>query len=286
MTKMKSVLSLGLASAVLFTACNSGSETTEQTTTTETAQTVPAEQKVSNPIFVTEVGNAQDFPNAQLSFGNVTAMPQGDSVKVSFAFNVKNYQLKNQTTDSNSKVCNNSDKGQHIHFILDNKPYVALYEPKHEVVLAKNTEHHLLVFLSRSYHLSLKNKGAAAVMTFKIDGDGKLQKMDNPTTPMVFYSRPKGDYLGKDVDNLLFDFYVWNSSLATDGYKVKANIKGDGVDTTMVVTNWQPYFLKGLPMGKPSITLTLIDKDGNKVNGPETEVTREFNLSRDEPMKP
>lgn len=285
MATLKRVLSFGLASAVLLGACNSSETTEKQETTTE--QAPAAEPAKAGPVELAAVGNAQDFPNAQLSFGNIMAMPQGaDSVKVSFNFNVKNYQLKNQTADSNSTVCNNSDKGQHIHFILDNKPYVALYEPKHEVVLAKNTEHHLLVFLSRSYHLSLKNKGAAAMMTFKIDESGKLQKMDNPITPMVFYSRPKGDYLGKDTENLLFDFYVWNGSLAQDGYKVKANIKGEGLDTTMTITNWQPYFLKNLPMGKPSVTLTLLNKDGNKINGPETEVTREFNLSKEEPMKP
>jgi len=284
MVTIKRVLSLGFASALFLTACNNEEKTETQETTTQ--EQAPVEAKKANPITITEVGNAQDFPNAQLSFGNTSAIPQGDSVKVSFSFNVKNYQLKNQTADSNSKLCNNSDKGQHIHFILDNKPYVALYEPKHEVVLAKGTEHHVLAFLSRSYHLSLKNKDAAALFSFKIDEEGKLQKMENPKTPMVFYSRPKGDYLGKDTENLLFDFYVWNAGLSQDGYKVKANVKGDGLDTTMTITTWQPYFLKGLPMGKPSITLTIVDKDGNKINGPETEVTRQFNLSKDEPMAP
>lgn len=277
------MLSFGMASALLLGACNSSSETTEQQTTAMQEQASAPQPR--HQIDLAGVGNAQDFPNAQLSFGNVTAMPQGDSVKVSFAFNVKNYQLKNQTADSNSKICNNSDKGQHIHFILDNKPYVALYEPKHEAVLAKNTEHHVLVFLSRSYHLSLKNKDAAALLTFKIDEEGKFKKLDNPTTPMVFYSRPKGDYLGKDTENLLFDFYVWNGSLSQDGYKVNAHLQGEGLDSTITITNWQPYFLKNMPMGKPSITLTLVDKNGNKVNGPETEVTRTFNLSKDEPMK-
>jgi hypothetical protein len=280
------VLSLGIASAVLLASCDTSSETTEQHTTTTHEQTGEAAAPAANhQVDLTGIGNAQEFPNAQLSFGNVTATPQGDSVKVNFAFNVKNYQLKNQTADTNSKICNNSAQGQHIHFILDNKPYVALYEPKHETVVAKNTEHHVLVFLSRSYHLSLKNKGAAALYSFKVDENGKLQKLENPKNPMVFYSRPKGDYLGKDTENLLFDFYVWNGGLATDGYHVNANIKGENLDTTITVTNWQPYFLKNMPMGKPSITLSLVDKNGNKVEGPETEVTRTFNLSKDEPMK-
>jgi hypothetical protein len=184
-------------------------------------------------------------------------------------------------------MCNNSDKGQHIHFILDNKPYVALYEPKHEVVVPKGgDEHYLLVFLSRSYHESVKSKGAADIMHFKIDEKGKLQKMEVPKTPMVFYSRPKGDYIGaKNTDNLLLDFYVWNANLSDSSYTVKALLKADGMDTSFTINSWVPRFLKHVPMGKPSITLILCDKDGNRVDGPNTKASREFNLAMDEPIK-
>lgn len=279
---MRKLLPAVIGGFCLLAACNNSGNKQETTTSSDSTATQATAPK--QPIMVTDVGQSPDFPNAQLTIGDVTASPQGDSAKVSFNFNVKNYELKNQTADASSKQCNNSDKGQHIHFILDNKPYVALYEPKHEVVLAKNTEHYLLAFLSRSYHESLKSKGAAAVYHFKIDDKGKLQKMDAPKEPMVFYSRPKGDYLGKDTENLLFDFYVWNTTLTPDGNKVKAHITGDGVDTTITVADWKAMFLKNMPMGKPSITLTLVDKDGNKINGPSSEVTREFNLSKDEPM--
>jgi len=273
---VKRLLPLALGICLLNTSCeNSGN--TENNGTDSTAQRPAVE--------LADIPASPEYPDAQLGINNVKAEKQGnDSAKVSFSFDVKNYELKSQTADATGKNCNNSDKGQHIHFILDNKPYVALYEPKHELVLANNTEHYLLCFLSRSYHESVKSPGAAVVYHFKIDENGKLQKMDNPTTPMVFCSRPKGDYLGKDTENLLFDFYVWNATLGNDGYKVKAHISGDGVDTTMTITDWKAYFLKNMPMGKPNITLTLVDKDGNKVEGPGSEVTREFNLSKDEPM--
>jgi hypothetical protein len=183
-------------------------------------------------------------------------------------------------------MCNNSDKGQHIHFILDNKPYAALYEPKNSVVLAKNSEHYLLVFLARSYHESIKTKGASALLHFKIDDKGKMQKLSSPSEPMVFYSRPKGDYIGKNnTDNLLLDFYVWNGQLNDSTLNIKAQLKANSVDTTFVLKAWKPYMLKNVPLGKPSITLTLTDKDGNKVQGDNTEVTREFNLAADEPIK-
>lgn len=269
-----------LSASLLFTACNSGETKSEGTATDTTA----APKKL--PLEVADVTGSPEFADAQLSIATIQSDLQGkDSAKVSFAFSVKNYELKNQTSDAAGKMCNNSDKGQHIHFILDNKPYVALYEPKTEVVVPKNTEHYLLVFLSRSYHESIKSPGAAAIYHFKIDGKGKLQKMDEPKTPMVFYSRPKGDYVGKaNTDNLLFDFYVWNTRLS-DSVMVKAKIKGDGVDTTMDINTWKAMFLKNMPMGKSTIKLTLVDKNGKKIEGPETEVSREFNLAKDEPMK-
>lgn len=270
-----------VAGLTLLASCQNAGQNTETKTTDSTAVV----QKRA-PLAMTDVTGSPEFPDAQLSFGAVTTEKAGDSAKVSFNFNVKNYELKNQTTDAGNKMCNNSDKGQHIHFILDNKPYVALYEPKYETSLPLNSEHYLLVFLSRSYHESIKSKGAAAIYHFKIDESGKLTKMDEPKTPMIFYSRPKGDYVGKaNTDNLLFDFYVWNTNLSADGYKVKANIKGDGLDTTVMITDWKARFLKNMPMGKSSISLTLMDKDGKQANGPETNVSRDFNLAADEPMK-
>jgi hypothetical protein len=275
---MKNFSALGLSALLLLgtTACqqNTGSENTENT---DTVKTVAA-------VSLADVPASPEFPDASLSLGNVTATPQGDSAKVSFNFNVKNYELKAQTTDAPDKLCSNSKDGQHIHFILDNQPYSALYEPKKEMVLPKNSEHFLVAFLSRSYHQSLKNKGAALLLHFKIDENGKYQKLETPTTPMITYSRPKGDYLGKDAENLLLDFYVWNATLGND-YKVKAQIKSEGLDTTFTLTEWKSYFLKNMPMGKATIQLTLVDKDGNKINSTETEVSRDINLAAEEPMK-
>lgn len=278
MTRQSKYLSLlALPAVMLFASCQENATDKGNTTDSTATQAIPA-------IGVSDVPTSPEFPNAKLAMGNVIATPNGDSTKVSFDFIVSNYELKNQTADASNKQCNNSDKGQHIHFIMDNKPYVALYEPKHEITLANNTEHYLLAFLSRSYHESLKNKEAAVLYHFKIDEKGKLQKLETPTTPMVFYSRPKGNYMGKDTDNLLFDFYVWGATLG-ENYQVKANIHNDNMDTTLSINNWKAMFLHHLPMGTSTIKLTLVDKAGNKVEGPETEVSREFTLAKEEPVK-
>lgn len=262
----------------------SGKGSTEEINDTVEAASI---RPVLEPINLIPVVGSPEFEHAELTLRSANAISIGkDSTKVAFAFDVKNYNLKNQTADAADKQCNNSDKGQHIHFILDNKPYTALYEPKHEVTLAKNTEHYLMCFLSRSYHESIKTKGAAFVYHFKIDENGKLVKLDEPKTPMLFYSRPKGDYMGKDTTNLLFDFYVWNASLGSD-YKVKAiiNNESNGQSKELLIDTWQALFIEHLGTGKASVSISLLDKEGKAVDGPMTNATRNIQLAAQEPLQ-
>ncbi len=266
---------------LMNTSCQqSGNKEAKNTDTTTAKAVLP-------PVALTAVAGSPEFANAQLAIQSVKAIAQGkDSAKVSFDFAVKNYELKGQTADAGNKQCNNSDKGQHIHFIMDNSPYAALYEPKHDVVLPNNTEHYLMCFLSRSYHESVKSKGAAVVYHFKIDEKGNLKKLEEPKTPMLFYSRPKGDYVGKDTANLLLDFYVWNATLGND-YKVKAEIVNEtnGQKKEETISNWQAQFIQNLGTGKAHVALTLVDKDGKPVDGPMTNATRKFQLAAQEPLK-
>ncbi|MCB0699355.1 MAG: hypothetical protein H6551_09510 [Chitinophagales bacterium] len=272
---MKHLYYLGLGVILFATSCNDGGEAaTEEETVVKQA-----------PIELSAVGGSPEFEGASIAIGDVKATPDGDNVKLVFSFDVKNYELMNQTSDADAKMCSNSDKGQHIHFILDNEPYAALYEPKHEVSVPKNSEHYLLVFLSRSYHESVKSKGASEVLHFKVDENGKYIKLDDPTTPMVFYSRPKGEYIGQaNTDKLLFDFFLWNTEISDGGNSILAEIKANGVDTTMVINEWQSYFLRNVPTGNPEITLTLKDADGNPIDGPMTKVTRQFTTALEEPL--
>jgi hypothetical protein len=260
-------------------------DTAEKESLAESATMVTREAPV-----LSAVSASPEYADAQLAIGDVKSVKVGnDSAKVTFAFSVKNYDLKMQTADNENKQCNNSGSGQHIHFIMDEQPYKALYEPMNEMTLANGTEHYLMAFLSRSYHESVKSPGAAVVLHFRIDEQGRYQKMDEPKTPMVFYSRPKGDYLGKDTSNLLLDFYVWNCNLSADGYKVSATLyPAGGVPVESVnymIDKWESKFINNLTTGKSKIVMTLVDKDGKQVEGPCTGATREFNMAAQEPMQ-
>ena len=45
---------------------------------------------------------------------------------------------------------------------------------------------------------------------------------------MLFYSRPKAEYAGKDAKIILLDFYLVNTELSKDGNKVKAYVQFKG----------------------------------------------------------
>jgi hypothetical protein len=284
--KSRVLITVTACCGILVGACNNGATTNSDNG--KGADSVKAAPMP--PVSLAMVSASPEFPNASLAIASVKAEKVGaDSAKVSFAFDVKNYELKMQTTDGAAKSCANSKDGQHIHFILDNKPYKALYEPKNDVTLPNDgKEHYLMAFLSRSYHESIKSKGAALVYHFKIDEKGNLKKLDDPKTPMLFYSRPKGDYIGADTANLLLDFYVWNCSLATDGYKVKAEISNAGNATRSLTTTldkWEPRFIQNLGTGKCTVNIILLDKEGKQVDGPMTGTNREFNLLAQEVPK-
>lgn len=104
-------------------------------------------------------------------------------------YTVSNFKLTEQTAHDHHMA--NSHDGQHIHFILDNKPYAALYKPEHTVTVALNSEHYLMSFLSRSYHESIKTTEASKLVKFKVDKDGKVVQDAAVTAPSLFYSRPK-----------------------------------------------------------------------------------------------
>ena len=64
--------------------------------------------------------NTADFPDAAIKGVTYT--------NGNFAFDVANYELGVQTPNAEQLMCANSGKGQHIHLIVDNAPYIAKYE--------------------------------------------------------------------------------------------------------------------------------------------------------------
>lgn len=263
---MRSLSLLFLFGLFLF-ACGGPAPEAEDTAdkTEETTETTTEAKKYT----LTPFTPSPSFPDAKIES---VEYKEG---KFSFGVAGETYQLGAQTPDADAKMCANSGKGQHIHLIIDNKPYAAKYEADFDYDV-EDGEHYLLAFLSRSYHESIKTEDASVIYKVNVADKG-INDMAEVEDPMVFYSRPKGTYVGeKDTKRVMLDFYLANVSLGA-AYKVKADINGE----EHMVDTWQPYYIDGLPMGKNSITLTLVDAEGKAVDTPLNPVTREFELKAD-----
>lgn len=231
-----------------------------------------------NGLKVYPAPTSTDYPDAEINLTSTSVtdpLPEG---KDTFKFDVKNYTLGAQTPDADQKLCANSAKGQHIHFIWDNAPYVASYNTAIPQDV-KPGHHVLLAFLSRSYHESIKHKKAYLLKEFN-SGAGAEDNF-NEKAPHLFASRPKGEYVGeKEVKKVMLDFYLLNCELSPKGYKVRATING----TEFILTKWQPYIIEGLPLGQNKIKLELLDRKNQPVASPYNGTERTITL-KVEPLK-
>lgn len=157
--------------------------------------------------------------------------------------------------------------GPHLHFILDNQPYEAIYDVSEPILLQDLTPgtHTIRVFASRPWHESFKNEGAYAQTTFHIF---TKTPDNNPSAaqPLLTYSRPKGSYGAEPV---MLDFYLANAPLhlvakedAEDDiidWQIRATVNGE----SFTFDRWEPIYLKGWQSGRNWVQLELLDQQGN-----------------------
>lgn len=172
--------------------------------------------------------------------------------------------------------------GPHLHTILDNQPYQAVYDLNAPLVLKDLPPgtHTLRVFASRPWHESFKNDGAFAQTTFHVLT--KTQENAPTDRPLLTYSRPQGTY---GAEPIMLDFYLTNAPLhlaaqadAQDDlpdWRVRATVNG----SSFMLDQWQPIYLKGLPPGQNWVQLELIDDQGNPVPNLSNNTARLFTYS-------
>ncbi len=271
---MKKLNPFLLAIVLVFTiACEDSKKEADKAEESEET-TTNVEEKSQVKFY--ELEGSPDFPDAKLTMLAPTS-PMVEEGEVEFAFQVENYNLKDQTSNAGENGLANSGKGQHVHFILNNGPYSAHYDEAFMKDLPQG-EHLVLAFLSRSYHESVKNENSYTLAKLSVGEPTEDQKLDvDFEAPHLFYSRPKGTYKGKEqTDKVMLDFFLLNAELAKDGHKVKVTINGND---EFMVDKWAPYVMEGLPMGENTIALELVDAEGNYVEGPFNKVERTFTLA-------
>ncbi|WP_026462217.1 hypothetical protein [Adhaeribacter aquaticus] len=266
----KSIVLAATIASLGFNACSPSSH--QSASSQSTSSSSAAMEKGGLKVYA--FNDSPKFPDAKLKLsepGTASSVPAGE---VTFNYQLENYQLTAQTDGSAHHDHANSAQGQHIHNIVDNEPYTAHYTTTFAKPMQEGS-HVVLSFLSRSYHESLKHKNAYDLRIVNVGNStsGPGAGFDVKGKHM-FYSRPKGEYVGNDTKKIMLDFYLVNTDLARSGNKVRATING----TEFLIDKWQPHTIEGLPMGESTIKLELLDKNGNVVPGPFNTVERKITL--------
>ena len=259
--------------------CESSKPATEVSatagTTSPVATTVASNEAMeSNGIRLTPFSDSPKFPEAQMQM----RAPIGGSTilsgEVAFDYQITNFQLTKMSGGPHMAQMANSMKGQHIHNIIDNEPYTAHYETKFSKPVADG-QHVVLSFLSRSYHESLKHRGAYDLRVINVGAAPSTAAPFDTKAPALFYSRPKDTYAGADARRIMLDFYLVNTTLEAGGNRVRATING----TEFMLDKWLPYMMEGLPAGENTVKLELVDASGTMIPGPFNSVTRTFTVA-------
>jgi hypothetical protein len=232
-------------------------------------------------------GAASPDPAAPLPTVKIT-QPAKDQVipaDKANAFDVK-LDVKNWQTATGS---------QHVHLILDNKPYKAIYDPKQPVKLSElaggeaiaEGQHVLVAFPSRANHESVKTKDAMSIVQFWVGKKGEAKT--DTKKPMLVYSRPKGEYKGDMANHVLVDFQLANVTLAEGKEHVDITVTGPGIDKELTAKAEKfgpPFYLDNLQNGSYTLKVELKDKDGKLIEGPWNATTRKITIDRDAPAEP
>ena len=245
----------------------------------KTDQTASLDSTTAPKIAIEPATGSPPYPDAKLV---IVSPKEGEVLKnaldsVRVVMQVTGMELAIPTGADSTKGIAYSKQGQHIHVIIDEKPYMADYkngQPFNVGVLAPG-KHTIRAFPSYSWHESIKAPESFAARTFSVGAAPSGNTGANDLkAPLLTYSRPKGSYTGSDAGRVLLDFFVANATLGPDAYRVMLAIDGNAITD---IVKWQPYFITGLAKGKHTISLQLIDRNGKAVpggyNNPSQEIT-------------
>src|SRR5262245_67731 len=309
------LLAAGLGAIFSFAGCQPAPQNANTTATTQA--TPPGAQNLSviqRPQKIADMMKArgeqdQAAPSIKIVSPAKDATINGSAVavKLELSGDLKGYMPHKDPA---------TQKGNHIHVILDNQPYEAYYELNQPFEMRNVSEgkHTLRVFPSRPWHESYKNEAAFQMLTFTVKGGGHTSKPTttnngqtmaspaagasatparegkeyapsragnvDPAKPLLTYSRPKGEYKGEDADPIMIDFWLLNGKLQGDGGEYRVRYSVDGGEARFL-DKWEPIWLTGWISGKHRVRLELVDKAGNVVdNGGYNSTTREVTITK------
>ncbi|MEM9271833.1 MAG: hypothetical protein AAGA80_02545 [Cyanobacteria bacterium P01_F01_bin.143] len=213
------------------------------------------------PILIRQLGRTFENYTPTVSILDPSPDQVLDNTNITVQIKVSNFPL---FRDENLEI------GPHLHLILDNKPYQAIYSVDEPIFLENLTPgtHTLRAFAVNSWNESFKNKGGYAETTFHILTKTKNNN-PNPQIPLLTYNSPSGIY---GAEPIMLDFYLSHlpsSEIVKDSarealpnWRVKATVNGE----SFILDQWQPVYLTGFAIGNNWIQLELLDDEGNSID--------------------
>lgn len=221
----------------------------------------------------------------------VEASPEPDSAAVHIVFpkegeiksenpvrvqiRVEGFPIGYNSDFQRDKEVRNDKQGQTLHLFVDDRPYFEINEPIEDVTNSEEIDldqlfitklpfkldpgiHILRVIPVRSFGESLKGDECFAASYFYMkDKKGKAPDLKRP---YLTYNEPEGVFSTEKP--ILLDFYISNTQLSQDGYKVRLTL--DGSDKR-ILTSWTPYYIYGLKKGDHTLKLELLDPEGRVI---------------------
>lgn len=216
--------------------------------------------EVSPPEVIQQLRQSLEMHRPQVTI----LSPQPDEVLQDPTVNVR-LQVQDLPVFKNEEL----NLGPHLNVILDNQPYIRVYNLKDLLILSDLAPgtHTLRVFATYPWDESFKNEGAYAQTTFHIfaKDNNNSPALDQP---LLTYNTPQEVFSAEPV---LLDFYLTNAPLHVVAQaKQQANIADWRIRCTIngesfILDRWQPLYLQGFRPGRNWVQLEFIDEQGNSL---------------------
>lgn len=234
----------------------------------------PALKQVETPALIKELDPWLDPYSPQVQIRQPKADQVFDATTVRVSLRVQDLPIYKDETWG---------MGPHLEILLDNQPYDSIYDIDQPIILEDLSPgtHTLRVLAERPWQESFKNEGSYAQVTFHIFAKTG-ENAPAPNQPLLTYGSPEGTYGAEPV---LLDFYLTDAPLhqvaednpAIADWRVRYTLNGD----SLTLKDWRPIYIEGLKPGKNWIQLTLVDDEGNPLEGVFNNTARLINYDPD-----
>lgn len=159
-----------------------------------------------------------------------------------------------------------SELGTYLHVLLNDSIHIRNSYRLIPYTLPEGS-YKMLAFISRSFDESVKLPSASYAKYFEVKS-GRTVKSTNLDAAVLCLNSPYGTYSKDEADNIILDYYLYKTVIGKNGNRVSVNIDNQ---KNFLIEDWKAYYIKGLGLGKHSISLELQNSLGQVIYGPVIE---------------